>query len=283
MLFETLAPVDIHTPQPGEGYLRAISTPTRGTVISHARATSPLRIFCPRVWPGTAWVVTATLGGGLVGGDDIQLSVVVEAGASVLLTTQASTKVYRSARLTRQNLTAQVGDEAVLVVLPDPIMGFAGSKFEQRQQYELEARASLLAVDWLVSGRRASGEQWAFDRYASRFQIARAGRPIFYDHLRLSQMEGLVADRMRRFNCYLVAVATGPMLDGLASGILTTVTTQTIDPERDPVVSVNAFNDGGGVIVRMAGASVERVAATLRNVFRPIVSALGDDPWARRW
>ena len=67
-------------------------------------------------------------GGGLVGGDDIQLRADVTAGARALLTTQASTKVYRSERRSRQSLTATVGANALLAVVPDPIVCFAARR-----------------------------------------------------------------------------------------------------------------------------------------------------------
>ena len=283
MLLHAPAPVTPISLQSGVGYVRAIRTPTRGTILTHMRADSPLRIFSPCVGCPTAWVVTSTLGGGLVGGDDIRLSLDVEAGASVLLTTQASTKAYRSTRPTRQCLATRVADAGLLVVLPDPIVGFAGSTFEQQQVYELADRASLLALDWMVSGRRASGERWAFDGYVSRFQIAREGRPVFYDHLRLSQTDGPVIERMRAFHSYAVAVVTGPVLAPLADRILTTVSSAAVERDSDVLMSAAPLSGGDGVVVRMASVSGERLSATLRESFRPIVPILGEDPWARRW
>ena len=269
--------------RPGAGYVRAVATTAGGTSISHVRAESPLRLFTPRVSPMAAWVVTATLGGGLVGGDDIRLSVDVEDDARVLLTTQASTKVYRSALGARQHLDAHVADGALLVAWPDPIVGFAGSTFDQRQRFHLAEHATLLAVDWVVSGRRAYGEHWAFDRYVSRFEVERAGRAVFYDHLRLSQTDGPVAERMRGFSAYAVAVVTGPMVGALADEILADVSGRPADRRHDPIVSAAPLARTGGVVLRMAGTSVERLGATLREILRPIVPLVGDDPWARRW
>src|SRR5216684_3257981 len=60
---QAVATVATKATAPGVGYVRAISTPTRGTILTHMRADSPLRIFSPRVGCTTAWVVTSTLGG----------------------------------------------------------------------------------------------------------------------------------------------------------------------------------------------------------------------------
>ena len=68
------------------------------TVLTRSFATSPLKVFATKRGRSACWVYAATLGGGLVGGDEIRLTVEVDAGARALLTTQASTKVYRSLR-----------------------------------------------------------------------------------------------------------------------------------------------------------------------------------------
>src|SRR6476469_8708017 len=56
----------------GSGYVRVAAARDRYSVVTHARATSPLRLFTPRTGAPAAWIVTSTLGGGLVGGDNIQ-------------------------------------------------------------------------------------------------------------------------------------------------------------------------------------------------------------------
>ena len=67
------------------------------TVVATAFAASPLRLLTPGNHGDAAWVFLASLGGGLLDGDRIDIDVDVGEGASALLGTQASTKVYRSA------------------------------------------------------------------------------------------------------------------------------------------------------------------------------------------
>src|SRR4029079_648085 len=100
---------------------------------------------------------------------------------------------YRSTRPARQQLHARIADEGLLASLPDPIIAFASSTFEQRQRFELAATGSIVVVDGVLAGRQASGERWAFDRYGSRLEVIRAGRPSFVDHVRLDQSDGAVA------------------------------------------------------------------------------------------
>jgi urease accessory protein len=60
-----------------------------------------------------------------------------------------------------------VGAGALLVSLPDPVVCFASSDYRQTQAFTVESSAGLVALDWMTSGRRGSGERWAFDAYAS--------------------------------------------------------------------------------------------------------------------
>ncbi|EOD10978.1 urease accessory protein UreD [Emiliania huxleyi CCMP1516] len=77
----------------------------------------------------------------------------VEAGAALLLTTQASTKVYRTKRdgiAATQSLNATVDDGGLLVLAPDPVVPYESAAYEQRQRFMLSPAASLVAVDWVL-------------------------------------------------------------------------------------------------------------------------------------
>src|SRR6516162_9504674 len=79
--------------QPGAGTLQFEDV--RGkTVLTRAIAASPLRVLNPKNAGESAWVYLATYGGGLVGGDALDISIDVGQGAAALVATQASTKVY---------------------------------------------------------------------------------------------------------------------------------------------------------------------------------------------
>ena len=102
---------------PGSGTLRFEKV--RGTtVLTCAAATSPLRLLHPKNAGSAAWVYAATYGGGLLGGDAISVEAVVGDGARALISTQASTKVYRSDASASQRLRVHAGDDSLLALLP---------------------------------------------------------------------------------------------------------------------------------------------------------------------
>ena len=131
---------------------------------------------------GAAHVAIGSYGGGLVGGDKVDVTVKAQNGASLLLGTQASTKVYRThGQAASQEFDCTVDAGSLLVYAPDPLVPFANSAYAGTQRFELQPGASLVAVDWVGAGRAICGERWTFKSYSSRTEVhlaARAARAL---------------------------------------------------------------------------------------------------------
>jgi urease accessory protein len=252
------------------------------TVLTRAYATSPARLIASKGRGDTCWVYAATLGGGLVGGDEIHIQANVMAGARALLTTQASTKVYRSLRRSTQSLSATVETGALFAVVPDPIVCFADADFTQSQRYDLDDDASFVLVDWMTSGRHASGERWAFARYESRIDVRRRSQRVFLDGVVLEPGLDPVAARMGRFDVLGLAIISGPLVANAASDLIHRVSEIPVARDARLVVSAARLRDGGA-LVRMAGTSVEDVGHTLRRHLAFLSPLVGDDLWSRKW
>ena len=250
--------------------------------LTRAFATSPLRLLTPRNHGHAAWIYTASYGGGLVDGDALNLDVEVGAGAAALLSTQASTKIYRSPSGTRVHLEARVADEGLLVVAPDPVVCFAGARYEQTQRFALTGTAALVVVDWLTSGRRAMGERWAFDRYVGRLTVHHDGRLLVHDALSLRSADGDLRGRMQRFEVVCTMVLAGRALGHHAAALVRRIGEIEISRRADLLAGASPAGDTG-CVVRFAGVSVERVAHAIREHLRFVAVLLGDDPWARKW
>lgn len=143
------------------------------TRISHR---SPARLLPMRTAAaeeaGAALCAIGSHGGGLLGGDVVDVDVVVGARATLALSTQSSTKIYRTTGLaTEQRLRATVSAGGLLVNAPDALVPFASSDFEQTVAVALEPGGSAVMVDWIGAGRVANGERWAFRRLWSRTEL----------------------------------------------------------------------------------------------------------------
>ena len=266
---------------PGTGFLDVVRVARRSAVL-RAYATSPLRFLTPGNHGTAAWVYAASYGGGLLGGDALRLTVRVGGDASAFVSTQASTKVYRSADGTSVRLDAAVASGGQLVVWPDPVVCFAGSTYRQQQHVELAAGASLVLVDSMTSGRRASGERWQFHEYANRATIRYDGRLVLLDSTRLSPAEGDLGVRMGRFDVLAWAAMIGPHVQQGARRILAEIGERPIERQADALTTAAPLGDVG-CLLRVAGRSVEQVGGILRSHLAFVAALLDDDPWARRW
>ena len=276
----------IAKPAPRRGVV-AVTRGPRGSTVTRAYAESPLKWLTPATRGEAAWVFAASYGGGLVGGDHLDVEVDVEPGAAAFLSTQASTKVYRSTAGASTRLAARVADGGLLVSLPDPVVCFASSAYRQTQTFAIEASAGLVAVDWMTSGRRGSGERWAFDAYASTTSLRVGDRLVLHDAVRLSATDGDLASRAGRVDVLAVVVVAGERLAAEAARLVAAISAMPV--ERRAAVILSAAPLPGlalappGCIVRVAGAHVEEVRGVLRRLLDFVPGLLGDDPWARKW
>jgi len=252
------------------------------SVVTEARATSPLRWLTPRSHGGAAWVFASTYGGGLVDGDAVVIDVTVERGGRAMLSTQASTKIYRSGKGTSLTVRASVERAATLVVLPDPNVCFAGSSYAQTQRFSLEQGASLVCLDWMTSGRRARGERWAFRDYRSRLSIESAGQVICHDAVTLSAADMPLADRFGRFDVWATLAIVGEHLRDEWTQALQLIDRRPLVSKADRLMAGAALGDAG-ILARVAGRSVEDVGHAIRELLTFLPRVLGDNPWARKW
>jgi urease accessory protein len=266
---------------PGHGALSIALVSGRSAVVER-RASSPLRLLCPKNAGCAAWTYTSTFGGGLVDGDDVRLQAEVEDGASALLATQASTKAYPASAGARQAVEATVGAGSVLVVLSDPLVPFAGARVDSLLDVRLAEGATLVAVEGLAAGRVATGERWAAARCQTRLRIRREGVLLLDDALLLDRAHGDVPARMGPFDAWANVVLAGPAVLGAAEDLL-----RLARPRRRLAGGAGAMELGspieGGCLVRIAATSTAILSARVRQALACVAPLLGDDPFTRRW
>jgi len=247
---------------------------------------SPLKILVPRPRGESVWSYLGSFGGGLLPGDEIDVRVSVGENARCFLGTQSSTKIFRGGArgAVKNRLNADVGSNALFVYAPDVAQGFADSRFQQRQNFELkDESANLVFLDWYSSGRQARDERWAFSEYSSRTEIRVAGRIILLDSVRLNADDDLLSlpDRMGRANCVATVVLVGAELKTRATELIRKVAESEVSKRMEVVIVASAIE--GGAVVRFAGISVEKVAREIFSRLNFFSELLGDNPFERKW
>jgi urease accessory protein len=200
-MYDGASPSEFSPVQRAVGRL-AIGFQSRGagkTALARLYQQGCLKARFPRPPAGEPPVsVLVNSSGGVAAGDRLEISVTLEAGAAATIAGQAAERFYRA---TPQSPPARVrhhlsvGPGAALEWLPQEAILFDRSALDRALTIELAADASLLAVEALVFGRRAMGEEVRAGLLRDHLSLRRAGRLLFADTLRLEGQVAALLDR----------------------------------------------------------------------------------------
>jgi urease accessory protein len=203
----------------GSGRL-VVSGSENGARIVDIFERAPIRIVFPRNIHGAVEeAVVVDTAGGIAGGDRLEIAVTALTNASILVTSQAAEKVYRAlnepARITTR-LKALEG--AKLAWLPQETILFNCGRLSRDTHIECSSGAELLALEWLVLGRAARGEEITGGHITDSWLIKKDDRLIWADSFRIT--DGTFTHLHRKAllaNCKAVAtlVYFGPSLEAL--------------------------------------------------------------------
>ena len=144
--------------------------------------------FPRRVVPGWMDIVMLNTGGGVAGGDRLDLSIGVGAGAQATIAAQAAERFYRARAgdapsKVRTQLTVEAG--AALEWLPQETILFDQSAVDRRLEVDLAADARFLGVETLVFGRTAMGERIGQGWLRDLIRVRRDGDLLLHDAIRI--------------------------------------------------------------------------------------------------
>jgi len=187
-MFDAISPSDQDL-QRAEGSGRVIlSGSEKGTRIVDVFQRSPIRIMFPRACGGAIEeAVLVNTAGGIAGGDRLKYGVTALANASIAVTSQAAEKVYRALSVPARITTKLKALEAAkLAWLPQETIVFNSGRLSRETEIELFSGAELLALEWLVLGRAAHGEQMVGGHITDSWRVKKDGRLIWADSFRVT-------------------------------------------------------------------------------------------------
>ncbi len=169
------------------------------TVLDELRQVGCLKARFPRrIVPGWMDVVMLNTGGGVAGGDRLDVAVKVGDGARATISAQAAERFYRARAAdapsrVRTRLTA--GGGAALEWLPQETILFDRCALDRRLEIDLAGDARFLGVETLVFGRTAMGEKVGQGRLRDLIQVRRDGELLLHDAIRI---DGQIDDMLQR-------------------------------------------------------------------------------------
>src|SRR5262249_17768080 len=125
--------------------------------------------------------------GGIAGGDRLETTVTLLGNASLAVTTQAAEKVYR-ALIEPAHVTTQlnVSEGARLAWLPQETIIFQQARVVRETVIQLRSGAQMVALEWLVFGRAAHGEEVRGGSINDSWRVSIDGRLAWADSFRVT-------------------------------------------------------------------------------------------------
>ncbi|MFN3664217.1 urease accessory protein UreD [Yoonia sp.] len=175
-------------PQRAQGALH-LSAKRRGadSVIADLRQQGALKALFPRSHGAALDAVFLNTAGGLTGGDRMALDIVAQAGAHVVLSSQAAERGYAALddQIAHVDVTLQVADGGRIDWLPQETILFDCAALNRRMNVDLAGSGQCLIVEPVIFGRVAMGEVVHQLHLTDQWRIRRDGALIFADALRL--------------------------------------------------------------------------------------------------
>lgn len=165
-----------------------------------------LRARLPRSGgPGPCEAVLLNISGGIAGGDRLTSDIRLEAAARASISGQAAERVYRASTADPAEISTVItlGSGAWLEYLPQETIVFDGFRLRRVLEVDMAADAVYLAVESLIFGRQAMGEQVRRGTLHDQIVLRRDGRAMLRD---INRLDGDVHELLAR-----PALANGAM------------------------------------------------------------------------
>ena len=220
------------------------------------------KIRLPHTHDASLQAVLINTAGGLCGGDHINWRADAAPGARLVLTTQACERVYRStgedARVATK-LTAAAG--ARLDWLPQETILYEGGQLNRSLDVDLAPDATLCAVEAVILGREAMGEDARNAVLRDRWRIRRDGRLVH------AEATTLRADPLERDGLSL--------LNGARAFATVLYVGADADRRRDLIRPLLTGHSGASAIgERLVVRAIAESGLALRRIIAPIVATL---------
>ena len=145
------------------------------------------KIRLPRTHSSALEAVFINTAGGITGGDHLQWTADIAPQGRLVVTTQACERSYRSTGDTAHvETTLHVGAGAHLDWLPQETILFEASKLDRRLTVHLDEGATLTAIEAVLLGRDAMGEEARDAQFSDNWRIYRQNRLIHAEATRLT-------------------------------------------------------------------------------------------------
>lgn len=177
------------------GYLRLeCAKKAEKTILQDAYFEGALKITRPLYLTqnGEVYLYIMNPGGGYLDGDSYRIEVELDEKAEAVLTTQSSTKIYKTLQQPAwQEVEIHLKKGSMLEYLPDPIIAYQHARFKQQTVVRMEKGATFICTDICTPGWAPDGSPFQYDLLQLRMDIYQDDQLILFDHVKLEPEKGL--------------------------------------------------------------------------------------------
>jgi urease accessory protein UreH len=157
------------------------------TSLIHAYAEPPFRVGRAFTEDDGLHMIMASSAPGIFGGDYLEQTIHVEAGARVRLTSQSALRAHPTTdgRMAMLRSRYIVDEGAELSCFWDPLIPFPEARLDQRVEIDIGNASRLSWNDAFMAGREARGERWHFASLAHELRVVRDGTLEYLERFRL--------------------------------------------------------------------------------------------------
>lgn len=168
---------------------------------------------------GQVYYTIANPGGGYVGGDAYRIGVEVEPKASILLTDQSASKVYRTpGDYVVQNMEFTLHGNGVMEYIPDQLILYRDADYRQEITVRMDEESSLFMADIVTPGWSPGGEMFLYKQAHLRTQVFMGDTPVLIDNIRIEPTNETFAQMKSSFlgahTHFSTAICIDPRVDG---------------------------------------------------------------------
>jgi urease accessory protein len=139
-------------------------------------------------------------------GDELDVTVTVEAGAGAVVTAQGPGTLLKTGQAATQRWRLELAAAAHLTFLPWLTIPYPGSRSRLEVTAELGQRSTLVAWETLAAGRVATGERFLFEELHASWRIADPAGLLLHDRLAVRGSQAKEAETMLAGRTHLGAL-----------------------------------------------------------------------------
>ncbi len=253
------------------------------TVLDELRQVGCLKARFPRrIVSGWMDVVMLNTGGGVAGGDRLDIAIGAGEGAQVTVAAQAAERFYRARSVdapSRVRTRLNVAAGAALEWLPQETILFDRCALDRRLEVDLAVDACFLGVETLVFGRTAMGERVRQGRLRDLIQVRRGDQLLLHDAVRLDgEIDGAMQRSAVAYGATVVSTVvyvgsdTGEKLEAVRAALVSCTggfSPARADPGNGRVAGTRGPTEAGAsvwngmLVARILGADSAAVRATV--------------------